>query len=379
MAALLRGTPRYIVHQGGTRSGKSYNICIALVAYLCATPGLMASIVRATGPALKATVYRDLVEILEALGLYSEDRHSKTDQVITLPSGSRLEYFSADDGQKLRGRKRHILWVNETNELDHERFRQLNLRTSGQVIMDFNPSMLEHWIWDTLEGHDRAAWYYSTYKDNLPFLAEEQVREIEALQYADPWAWQVYGLGRRGASPATIYQGVEIGQVYPDLPSVLGLDFGYNDPMVLSRIARQDTELKPTLHVKTLLHESYLTTDDLLARLPGLGVRRGYDTIYCDAAEPDRIVTLQRAGYAAKPADKGPGSVKAGIDFCKAHRIIHYGLPQGASEIRAYRWREDVRTSRVLDEPSHVSSHTPDAMRYAAYTHWSRPPLWLLS
>ena len=122
----------------------------------------------------------------------------------------------------------------------------------------------------------------------------------------------------------------------------------------------------------SLLHESYLTTADLIGKLPGLGVEQ-VTPIYCDSAEPDRIEELRRAGYYALPADKGPGSVRAGIDFMKAHRI-HVGGPAGQkarAEFSAYRWKK-VR-GIIQDDPAHDDSHAPDAVRYAAHAHYARP------
>jgi hypothetical protein len=74
------------------------------------------------------------------LGLYQERDHHKTEQLYTFPNGSQVEFFGADNGQKLRGRKRDVLYVNESNELNFEEFTQLNMRTADKLIFDFNPS-----------------------------------------------------------------------------------------------------------------------------------------------------------------------------------------------------------------------------------------------
>lgn len=370
---------RFCVHQGGTRSGKTYNLSIAFAVEWERRKDWILSVVRKTGPALKATVVRDLIEVLDAMGLYDPSYHNKSEQVIVNPrSGSVIEYFSCDQPQKVRGRKRNLLWMNEANELTAEDFRQLNLRTTDRVWMDFNPSMQEHWIWDLFEGdtdyREQSEWHMSTYLDN-PFLSSETVRQIEALRDTDPYAWEVYGLGRRGASPASIYPATyESRGIDPNRESVLGLDFGYNDPMVLVRCQRIDREGAPELHIDELVHESHLTTDDLIARLPGLGVTKS-DRIYCDGAEPDRIEMLQRAGYDAVAADKSRGSVRAGIDFLKQHRLCFTPRSvRSRTEFRGYRWRTRPDES-IMDEPSGVADHAPDAVRYACYSHWNQPVL----
>jgi phage terminase large subunit len=373
---------RVLIEEGGTRSGKTKNLCHGWAQHLHTHPGELLSIVRATGPALKATVRRDMIETLREWGLYHEENHNKTDDLVTLPGHAEpsIEFFATDDDQKVHGRKRHHLWANEANELDADTYTQLVLRTSGRVCMDFNPSMREdHWIWRRYDDDQNVRRHRSTYRDN-PFLTAAQIAEIEGLRDVDEWAWQVYGLGLRGVPAESVFRDVQPLTVWPEgLDPVYGLDFGYNDPMCLQRVARRDREgvdgdRRADLFVWALLHESHLTTGDLIARLPDLGVPRDAP-VYCDAAEPDRIEEIQRAGYNALPADKGPGSVSAGIDFLKRHRI-HVGGPaaeRARAEWRAYRWKK-VR-GVIQDAPAHEDSHAPDAGRYAAFTHWNRPVL----
>lgn len=372
----LRGEidTRVLVHEGGTRSGKTYNACFAWGVYLSNLdePERL-TIVRATGPALKASVIADMVEVLRKLGLYHVERHHKADAVITLPNGSEIDYFPTDDEQKLHGRARDHLWANEANEIPLAAWRQLVLRTRSKIMLDFNPSFgPSHWINDEYRGAHEATWTRSTYKDN-PHLTDEQIREIESLREKDPWAWKVYGLGEQARPAAAIYHDVQPLHEQP-ATGVVGLDFGYNDPMSLSRVQRMDKEGKPELHVWQLLHESHLTTSDVVDMLPKLGVSKN-ERIWCDSAEPDRIEVLQRAGYNAAGARKGKGSVKAGIDFMKQH-TIRVGGPAGErarTEFQNYRWKRHRSTSELLDEPEDGDDHAPDSVRYAVMEAYMIP------
>jgi len=58
---------RIQIHQGGTRSGKTYSICQALIEWCVnnKNAGWVITIIRKTMPALKASVMRDFFEILE--------------------------------------------------------------------------------------------------------------------------------------------------------------------------------------------------------------------------------------------------------------------------------------------------------------------------
>jgi phage terminase large subunit len=358
-----------LIHEGGTRSSKTYNACIAWAEYLLEKPEWL-SIVRATGPALQATVVRDMIEVLRRMGVYSDKQHKKTENIITLPGGGTIEFFATDMDQKVHGRKRDHLWCNEANEISEDLFDQLTFRTRHRILLDYNPSMREdHWIWKRFDSNERVLRYRSTYKDN-PFLSPQQIATIEAMQLQDDWKWQVYGMGKRGVPEDTIFRNVFPLEAWPDVPDyVYGLDFGYNDPTSLQKIGRRDGEPRAKLYAWSLIHESHLTNNDLIRRMLEIGVEKNVP-IYCDAAEPDRIEELNRAGFWALPADKGPGSVRAGISFLQSHDI-YVGGPAGhrsRNEWKAYRWRK-IR-GIIQDDPAHDDSHAPDSARYAAYTHY---------
>ena len=170
------------VHQGGTRSGKTYSICTALIE-LCwhnKHAGLVISICRKTFPALRASVMRDFIEILQNENIYSEKDHNLGTSQYKL-YGNLIEFLSIDQPQKIRGRKRDIVFINEANELLMEDFQQLIMRTSYKVILDYNPSDEYHWIYDRVIPRDDCSFFKTTYLDN-PFLSEELVAEIERLK-----------------------------------------------------------------------------------------------------------------------------------------------------------------------------------------------------
>lgn len=360
-----------IVHN----SGKTYNGCIAWASYLSKLeePETL-SLVRATGPALKASIVKDMIAVLREMGLYSSKRHHKTDMTIELPNGSVIDYFPTDDEMKVHGRTRDHLWANESNEIPFAAWRQLMLRTKGRKMLDFNPSFEpRHWIMREYEGSRDSIWYTSTYKDN-PYITDEQRRQIEALKESDPWAWKVYGLGLYARPATAIYHNVTRLSEWNHSASstVLGLDFGYNDPMSLCRIKRTDQEGVPLLDVWHLIHESYLTTSQLVERFPDVGVTKR-DLIICDN-DPDRIQQIKKKGYNAMPVTKGAGSVKAGIDYLKGHAIRIGGPAQERAyeEVVNYRWKRHVTSGVVLDEPVGTDDHAPDAIRYPAMEYYMR-------
>ena len=288
---------RITVMQGGSRSGKTYNILIWFIVKLLQENGKTLTIVRQSLPSIKGTVLRDFIDILGRLGIYSEDNHNKTDQIYSL-NGNIIEFVSADQPQKIRGRARQYLFCNEANELTYEAWMQLIMRTEGKIVLDYNPSDLSSWIYDSVIPRDDADFHITTFKDN-PFLPKELVMELERLKDADPNYWTIYGLGERGLSQDFIYSHWKTTEQMPEGEVVYGLDFGFNVPTALVKI----TFVENMAYCQEMIYEAKMTTEDVIDRLKTLGMDR-YDDIYCDAAEPKTIEAMVRAGFNAKPANK---------------------------------------------------------------------------
>ena len=66
---------RIFVHQGGTRSGKTYSIIQWIIETCCQYSGLTISICRAEYSTLKATAMLDFFELLKQEGMYNEANH----------------------------------------------------------------------------------------------------------------------------------------------------------------------------------------------------------------------------------------------------------------------------------------------------------------
>lgn len=356
----LPSTKRIAVMQGGTRSGKTYSILQFLIetairSHIAGMQGRTITICRKTLPSLKATAMRDFIQILESIGMYSEQMHNKSVGEYHLHE-SVFEFISLDQPQKVRGRKRDILFINEANELTYEDWRQLLLRTTDRIFLDFNPSDEYHWLYDNVSTRNDANLYITTYKDN-PFLNEVQIQEIERLASEDKNYWNIYGLGQRGVSGSTIYTNFEqCERIDANGDTAYGLDFGFNNPTALVKCVRIDSGM----YVEQVIYQSHLTNNDLIQLMRDRVPMRA--SVYCDSAEPDRIAELKRAGFNVHPAKK---EVKIGIDKCKSLRLYVHGH-ELVKEIRNYKWKVDA-TDKPIDEPVKVNDHLMDAMRYGAY------------
>ncbi len=361
-------TKRIQVHQGGTRSGKSWSL-LQVIAEWCYTHqnwNYVITICRKTFPALKATAMRDFIEILDGAGWYDVSKHNRSDHTYRL-FGNLIEFVSIDTPQKYRGRKRHMLFVNEANEITREDWRQLILRTSpGPIMLDFNPSDEFSYIYDEIIPREDADFFQTNYKDN-PHLSPELVKEIELLKTADPHYWRIYGLGERGTSPAVIFPSWHGVDEIPENAKLVahGLDFGYtNDPTALVSVYNRGHEL----FLKGRLYQTGLTNHDIGEKLTELGI--GREPIVADSAEPKSIETLHRLGFVIRPSVKGPDSVRTGIDILRRHRLhVTNDSAELIKELRNYKWQTDKNGQQQNRPEQKGWDHAIDAARYVCQNH----------
>lgn len=361
---------RFRIHQGGTRSGKTYAICQYL-AYLLVSEKepLTISIVRKTLPALKGSVQRDFLSILEQIGVYWLGDHNKSENTFKY-NGHLIEFLSVDEPQKIRGRKRDIAYLNEANELLLEDFRQLNMRCTQYMILDFNPSDPVHWIYSDLIPRDDCDTWITTYKDNK-FLSPELVYEIERMRERDPDYWRVYGDGQRAVfSKRQIFSNWDVKSIndFPEFDDViLGLDYGYsNDPTAICEVYKKGDQI--FLH--EICYATGMTNEDIVNLIKEKG--HSETLIIAESAEPKSNDYLKKSGLWVKPAVKGQGSINAGISLMKEFDIVaskeSYNLN---TEYLSYYWME-LKDGTIINKPLDRMNHLMDAIRYAIYSEYKK-------
>lgn len=350
----LQGPERFIVNEGGSRSSKTYSLCQLVIVYCLQNKGKVVSIIRKTFPALRATVLRDFTEILKDLGIYSLEAHNKSEQIYTFPNGSMVEFFSVDDEQKIRGRKRDIAWCNEANELYFDDFTQLNMRTEHKLIFDYNPSDNSSWLYE-LPAEDTVL-IRSTYKDN-PFLPQSIRNQIEDLKRTDEALYQIYALGQKAVSKSNIYSNWTFMTHRPArfTSYVYGLDFGYNHPTALMRVYWHERDI----FIEPVIYESYLTTTMLIEKMRQLNIEKEV-TILADYARPEIIAEMVNSGYDVINANK---VVKKGIDYVKTFGVYCMDNKEIKREYDNYKWKKIG--DHITDEPVKLFDDAMDAVRYA--------------
>jgi phage terminase large subunit len=321
-------------------------------------------------PHLKRGAIRDFQNILKAHNYWKDDNWNATDNVYTFETGSKIEFFSTDNGDKLRGARRDRLFMNECNNIHIEAFEQLEIRTKEFVFLDWNPSN-EFWFYtDVLGKRDDVEHIILTYKDNEA-LPNEIVEAIEKRRNNLSW-WKVYGEGQLGEVEGRVYINWEIIDTIPHFARLerRGLDFGYtNDPTAIIDIYKHNGGY-------ILDEQCYLNglSNKKIAELL-LGLTEPKTLIYADCAEPKSIDELKTFGLNVLPAVKGPDSIRQGIQFIQELKISVTSRSHNLlKEYRNYLWKVDNNGKPFSPNiPIDYDNHLMDALRYGFSNYNERP------
>ena len=382
--------PRYISNCGGTRSTKTYSTLqfLHLLIPKADKAGDVTSVVSESVPHLKRGAIRDFENII-GHSLKSDPNWNATDFVYTYPNGAMLEFFSADSPGKVHGPARKRLCANEGNHIPYEVFRQLEVRTQGLIMIDYNPSA-SCWINEVVEARQNCVRIHSTYKDN-PFLTQEQIDSIEANKDDKNW-WKVYGEGQVGTLDGLVYEFELIDALPPknadkaeadktdeeryadSLTEIQGLDFGFtNDPT--ARVKIYADHKRKRLYVQQQCYRTHMQNKHIIEDLQKTGVGRDVE-IYADCAEPKSIADIQDAGFKVIACDKD-APVKS--DKLKFQLLWMQGWKLYVTkdsldliyELRNYTWDKD-KDGNLLNQPIDKFNHLLDALRYAAWTKYGQ-------
>ena len=380
---------RVIVNEGSSRSTKTYSIIQNLITWSLENK-IKVTAAREKLTWAKASIIPDFLDILaNQFHYFNPDLWNKTESIYYFPNGSEFSFIGLDEAQKLHSRKQNITWLAEAVEAKQKAYQQLAIRTTGKILLDYNPSYETHWIYDSVIPRDDCEFIKSTYKDN-PFLEKAIIDEIERFEpteynirmgTADAVSWQIYGLGNRASHKGLIYGDWEtIKELPPESEwkrHWYSLDFGFtNDPscLVLTVLAHGN------LYHKQIFYERGLTNiinprnpgqKSIQQRLEEYNVPKK-TKIWCDSAEPKSIKDLVNCGYYAQAVEKGPDTIENGIATVKMYKnFITEDSIDGIKEKNNYKWKED-RHGRTLNEPIDMWNHFLDPVRYGAWMEVKR-------
>lgn len=413
--AIREGKVDWLMLEGSSRSGKTWAILFFLIS-LALDPSavnrkrLVIRCFRHNATTNAKTIVADFLHIMQNEISYEESgkfyslfnsvgKWNKSTKTYAFFNGSTISFEGADDPQKLQGAKQDIAWFNEAMEIIPDSMAQISMRTTLLKIADWNPSLTSHWAFQIIERNIGVRYCHSTYKDNFDRKTGKSniepaiVSEIEALDpskpeniragTADPYKWDVYGLGKRGAREGQVFPRIHWDVIddkdFP--PQAVCQRYGYGGDFGFSQDPTAFIDCRfhnDALYVKQLVYEQNLfigknSQDPLIPSLelrleelerdPKFSFNRLSKQVW-DCSDPRSIEVLRALGYNAHPCVKGADSVLYGINLMKQYRIFICRSSQKVQiEFENYCWKKRP-DGTFSDIPEDANNHAIDAIRY---------------
>lgn len=403
-----RSTKRYIVMKGSAGSGKSVDTAQHYILRLMKDKGRNLVAMRKSDITNRDSTFAELTGALFKMFGDKYDKYwkiNKSPMAMTfIPNGNQIIFRGMNDDrqrEKLKSitfpkGKLTDVWLEEATEFTQADLEIIDDRLRGelpegqfyQIRMTFNPVNKNHWIKKVFFDipDPNVLTHHSTYLGNR-FIDEAYKARMERRKIVDPEGYQIYGLGEWGEIGGLIFKNWEVADIslnlndYDDV--AIGQDFGFNHANAILLLGIKDANIY-------ILREVYVFEKETAEIIP-LAIDAEIPMnkeMWCDSAEPDRIKTWKRAGFKAKPVDKGgsQGSVKAQIDWLKGEvskdraikRMIyvHPHCTNTITELQQWKWKKDEKTGQYLDEPVSFQDDAMAALRYGI-ERWRKKKAWL--
>jgi phage terminase large subunit len=355
-----------IINPGGTSSSKTFSILqlLFLIAKLQKKARII-SVVSYAFPHLRLGAVRDFDNILLDAGIIPGEVCNKTEMTYHI-GNSIIEFFGTENLGKVHGPRRDILFINEANNVKHDIYTQLAIRTRECTILDYNP-VQSFWVHEEVIPKFKHALIKSTYKDN-DFLDANTIMQIEARRSNENW-WKVYGLGELGTLEGAIFQNwryelpCEVDRSFINNPYGYGLDYGYSpDPDAMCKVSIDKRRKK--IYVKELIYSNNNGTNDLISSIKNF--YKPGELIIAESASPRTNADLSKH-FNIKAVSK----TRTVADWLREMQDYEIVISENsfnlAKELQNYIW-SDKKAGVPLDAYNHIC----DSFRYY-YIMQSKP------
>ena len=387
---LFTNNKRYTILLGGRASGRSYTASQFILSNLIAPDYFRCAMMRFVKGDIKNSINQEIQDRIDEAGISDSIEQSTLYFKYGKNSveGIGFRKSSSDQKSKLKSLAGfNCIIIEEADEVSEEDFLMLDdsirkANTDIKIILLLNPPHKNHWIirkWFNLidSGVDgffkvelkklaqkNTDYIFGTYLENIDNLNQTTIDNYENYKNTnrDHYYNMIKGFVSEGArgrifknwKPMTTKE-------FDDLPykKEYGLDFGYsNDPTALLEIKRHNNKI----YVNELLYKRGLTNQAISRELELLGISKSAEIIA--DREPKSIEELVIEGWNVIGADKGPGSVRTGVNYLLAREIYYTESSANlALESQNYKWALD-RNKLPTNEPIDDWNHAIDSLRY---------------
>ena len=361
LKTLIKAKTKIIALEGGSGSGKSWDILFYLV-YICQqnkNAGLRIMIGRAFYAWIEDSILADFTKVLVILDLWTgkltKESHPKEHKLY----GNTFHFRGADQEKKFHGPRWDIVFLNEMMEFKYESCSQVFMRTNFKILTDWNPYLMQHWVYDRILPRDDCTHVISTFFHN-PNLPDEQRKEILGYEpthpddrhiqdkkkrrphptnitygTADDRLWSVYGEGKRMAPEGLIFKYVNYIDSFPEMGYCYGMDFGWTvDPTTIVKVG----ETEKDIYLELLCYEPIETPETL--------------DLFMDKISIERHIPIT-----ADSSDKYTGENKGTVEMVKGLRVLGWLISKVHKTKSIMFWLNSMKRKRINVVNNHLVMH----------------------
>jgi len=242
-----------------------------------------------------------------------------------------------------------VILFEEAEEIpDFDTFQKIDnsvrdKKHQNAILLIFNQGYKTSWIWQHFflkrginEGFngikDRILYISTSYLDNIDNLSDKFIAAANWMKKTDIKQYEHIYLNKWLDRPeGVVFNNWEIGEFDTTLPFVYGLDFGFNHPDSMTKVAVDES--KKIIYIKEMMYESKQSTDALIERVKKLSTDIKEQTVgnlsrtiennhsvICDSAEPRIINDMRAAGIKTKSVKKP--SVLESIKQMQGYKLV---------------------------------------------------------
>jgi len=380
---LISGATRIMLY-GGARSGKTFLLMRAILLRALLYAGSRHLIARLRFAHAKTALWLDTMPMLvETMDLKDIVKWNETDHFLKFPNGSEVWVDGLDDKDrvdKILGREYATIYFNEMSQIGYSTITTVLTRLAQKIkgmknkaYFDCNPPSKHHWSYKQfIEGNDPEtgkplsnpgayAHLRMNPVDNVENLPDDY---IEMLEHLPEDKKRRFLLGEYGDSEGAIFTNWEIIETIPDEVKnhsrrSPGLDFGFSvDPAAIVDIYINGDDV----YCDELLYEKELTNQQIARKMKEFNIDK--ELTQADSAEPKSIQELRMAGCRVVGVQKGPDSIRAGIDWLLSKHIhVTRRSINLIIELQEYVWSQD-KDGNFEPKPIDDYNHAIDSIRY---------------
>lgn len=374
---------RYKVVNCGRRAGKSVLSAAFLLHYASTNPGSQCWYIAPTYRQAESIMWLMLKEILPEHAVKNINNSKLS---VELMNGSHIHLKGADNPDSLRGVGLDLVIFDEIAFISRwdevwKVMRPTLADSKADCWFISTPNGFNHFK-DMAEKLD-SDWsyhHYTTY--NNPHIPPEEIEAMKVEMDEDSFAQEILGEFRKmsGLIYKTFYRETHM----VDIPDIRGwtrsraIDFGFGHKTACLWFAINSDGSE--IYAYDGLYQSGLVIDQIAE---AIRIKDGGEMITSavgDSAQPLNIQELSNKNIHFTPVEKGPDSVKMGIqkvadllkirkDTGKPTLMFNKNLGWVAQEFERYRWMENKAQGIIKEAPLKSDDDAMDAIRYFAMSY----------